>query len=230
MLLHSEHRSGPHAIADGQDALVARLLGKGVSVELSDDWTGLEDVNARNRNSWFPLLPKPEGAPGMWMAGRDRDGDVVATQGAVLLDCAERSFGERLADLSAFHDPGAAPSAEWCFCASEAAYARRGRVAFVVAGWVRPDWRGRGIFHPMAHLMRLRAWSRWDVHHWVGLVDADIVPHWNARSAGSRLLERRPSIVYHQEGVGRLPLRLLSFTRAGVAMDAAGLLAARRVA
>ncbi len=200
-------------------ALRATLAAQGLTAFVSDQWSGLEAVNARNRDSWFELLPRPASVPCFWIGATDADGAVVATQGAVLLDCAGPSFGDRLADLSAFHDPGTAPAGDWCFCGSEAAHDTHGWVAFVVAGWVRPDWRGRGLFHPMAALARLLAWSRWDVHWWCGLVDPETVPVWCSRGAGRRRLEPRPTILYRQQGVGRLPLRLLRFSRPALVLD-----------
>ncbi|MBP2303291.1 hypothetical protein [Azospirillum picis] len=206
----------PHAFA----ALQNRLESKGVRLFLSSDWGGLERVNARNVNAWFPLLPHPHSAPAHWIGAVDSSGDIVATQGAILLDCTAKSFGERLGDLSAFHDLGTAPPDEWCFCASEAAFDTRGRTAFVTSGWVAPHWRGRGLFHPMATLMRLACLSLWDVHWWAGLVEEETVPVWNAAGAGRRRLEPRPTILYQQSGVARCPLHLLRFSRAGVLLDA----------
>ncbi|MBK3798654.1 hypothetical protein GAY33_05310 [Azospirillum brasilense] len=212
----------PDSLAAGRRALAASLHNRGVELSFSDDWHGLEAVNSRNRNSWFELLPRPATAPAFWLAARDARGEVVGTQGAVFLDCAVSSFGQRLGDLSAFHDPGTQPPAdrEWCFCASDAAFDTVGRVAFVVAGWVRPDWRGKGLFHPMAALMRIACWHRWDVSWWAGLVDPETIPVWNARGSGKRRLEPRPTILYHQNGVGRLPLHLLRFSRPAVILDA----------
>ncbi|MBP2291060.1 hypothetical protein [Azospirillum rugosum] len=204
-----------------RDALMRKLAARGVSLAVCDDWSELQRLNETNRNSWFELLPRPSSSPAFWIAATDATGEVVATQGVVLLDCSKVSFGERLGDLTAFHDAGRAPVGEWCFCASEAAFDTTGRVAFVVAGWVRPDWRGKGLFHPMAALMRLAAWARWDVHWWAGLVDPETVPVWNAKGAGRRRLEPRPTIMYQQNGVGRLPLHLLRFSRPAMVSEAA---------
>ncbi|TWA76874.1 hypothetical protein FBZ83_11715 [Azospirillum brasilense] len=198
--------------------LCGELVARGVTPILCESWPDLQALNARHRDSWFPLLPKPASAPAFWVGAADAGGDIIATQGAVFLDCAASSFGERLADLSAFHD-GTPPEGEWSFCASEAAHDARGRVAFVVAGWVRPDWRGRGLFHPMAFLARLLAWERWGVNWWCGLVDPETVPIWNGRGAGRRRLEPRPTILYEQKDAGRLPLHLLRFSRPGVVLD-----------
>ena len=221
----------PASISDAAVALAGRIEAKGLSLRLSDSWQELQDVNERNANSWFPLLPRPTGSTAHWIAAHDADGQIVATQGAVLLDCSSTSFGERLADLTAFHAPNTAPAGEWCFCASDPSFETRGQVAFVVAGWIHPGWRGHGLFHPMAALMRYICWMRWEVNWWAGLVDPETVPVWQVAGAGRRRLDPRPTILYHQTGVGRLPLHLLRFSRAGVTLDAATVLArAKRVA
>ncbi|MGQ9366628.1 hypothetical protein [Azospirillum sp. ST 5-10] len=207
------------AVARARQAMTARAADVGLDLFVADDWGGLDALNARNRNSWFPLLPRPAAAPAFWVGARDAAGDVVATHGVVLVDCAGVSFGDRLADLSLFHDHGRAPSEEWCFCASEAAYDTHGRVGWIVAGWTRPDWRGKGVFHLVGRFARAVSWTRWRPLWWVGLVDPETVPVWSGRAAGRRRIEARPGVLYHQAGVGRLPLHVMRLSRAGFALD-----------
>lgn len=210
----------PHAV----EALIARLESKGVHVFLNTDWTALEAINTRHANSWFPLLPHPVSAPTMWVGAADASGDVVASYGGVLIDCGPRSLGEKLGDLTVFHDDGDAPHEEWCFCASEGAFDTRGRVAWMTAGWTDPAWRGRGLFHPLGHLLRMTSWAAWDVHWWAGVVEEETVPVWNAPGAGRRRLEARPSILYQQSGVARCPLHFCRFSRPAVTLDASAIL------
>ncbi|WP_175426631.1 hypothetical protein [Azospirillum brasilense] len=207
------------ALGAARDRLCGELVARGVTSILCESWPDLEQLNARHRNSWFPLLPKPASAPSFWLGLVDGEGEVVATHAVVLLDCSASSFGARLADLSALHDPGSAPADEWAFVASEAAHDTRGSVAWIVAGWTRPDWRGAGLFHRLGELVRLVALSRWNPKWVVGLVDPETVPVWSGRGGGRRRLEERPGILYHQNGVGRLPLHLMRWSRAAVALD-----------
>lgn len=210
----------PHAaLRTARDALCAEALVLGLTLILSDDWTELERVNAANREGWFPLLPKPASAPSFWVAAVDAEGEIVGTHGVVALDCDTISFGVRLADLSAFHDPGAAAVGEWAFCASAAALQTVGSVAWIVAGWNRPDWRGRGLFHLLGAVARLVALARWSPRWVVGLVDPETVPVWRKRCAGRALLEPLPANLYHQDGVGRLPLHFMRWSRPAVALD-----------
>ena len=212
--------AGPLAPALGtaRDRLCTELIARGVTPVLCESWADLEALNAQHRDSWFPLLPKPASAPAFWLALVDGEGEVVATHGVVLVDCSAASFGSRLADLSAFHDPGNAPAEEWAFVASEAAHDTTGSVAWIVAGWTRPDWRGRGLFHRLGALARLVALSRWNPKWVVGLVDPETVQVWECYG-GRRRLEERPGILYHQNGVGRLPLHFMRWSRPAVMLD-----------
>ncbi|MCG5238385.1 hypothetical protein ACIU1J_32255 [Azospirillum doebereinerae] len=214
----------PADVSGAVAALSARLESKGVSLFISDDWSALEAINARHANSWFPLLPHPASAPTLWVGAADQGGDVVASYGGVLLDCGRQSLGEKLGDLTVFHDAGDAPAEEWCFCASEAAFDTRGRVTWMTAGWTNPAWRGRGLFHPLGHLLRFVSWAAWDVHWWAGVVEEETVPVWNAPGAGRRRLEARPAVLYQQSGVDRCALHLCRFSRAAVTLDAGGIL------
>lgn len=211
----------PHGpvLRAARDALCAAGLAVGVTLVLVEEWEALADLNARHRGDWFPLLPRPAAAPSFWVAAVDADGEFVATHGVVLLDCSAASFGARVGDLTAFHDPGAAPSEEFGFCASLAAHETCGAVAWIVAGWSRPDWRGRGLFHLLGAVARLVALDRLSPRWMVGLVDPETVPVWTRRCAGRALLEPLPAVLYQQAGVGRLPLHFMRWSRPAVLLD-----------
>ncbi|AWJ92630.1 hypothetical protein Sp245p_26305 (plasmid) [Azospirillum baldaniorum] len=203
----------PPDIEAARDRLCTELVDRGVTPVLSESWADLQALNARHRESWFPLLPKPPSAPAFWIGLVDGEGEVVATYGVVLVDCAGSSFGARLMDLSALHDPGSAPADEWVFVASEGAHDAMGPVAWIVAGWIRPDWRGSGLFHRLGALTRLLALCCWPVGWVVGLVDPETVPVWRGRGVSRHRLEDRPGILYRQSGVGRLPLHFMRWSR-----------------
>ncbi len=205
-----------------RDRLNAAAAAKGVTLFVSDDWPTLAALNERHRAGWYSLLPKPASAPCFWVGAVDAAGEVAVTHGVVLVDCTARSFGERVTDLSLFHDAGQAPAEEWAFCASGAALETRGAVAWIVAGWNRPDWRGRGLFHLLGAVARLVAWQRYRPRWVIGLVDPETVPVWAGRCTGWALLERRASILYHQQGIGRLPLHFMRWGRSAVLLDLEG--------
>lgn len=213
--------AGPYAdtLKAAHDVLCASALAAGVTLVLVEEWEELERLNARHRGDWFPLLPRPAAASSFWVAAVDADGEFVATHGVVLLDCSAASFGARVGDLTAFHDPGAAPSDEWAFSASPSAHDTRGAVAWIVAGWNRPDWRGRGLFHMLGAVARLVALDRWSPRWVVGLVDPETVPVWERRCAGRALLEPLPAVLYQQHDVGRLPLHFMRWSRDAVVLD-----------
>ncbi len=212
---------GPHTatLTARRDALCAEALTLGVTPILSEDWCALAELNVRHRTGWFPLLPRPASAPSFWIGAADAQGDIVATHGVVLLDCSVASFGTQVADLRAFHDVPAAPVDEWAFCASPTAHDTMGSVAWIVAGWSRPDWRGRGLFHLLGAIARMVALARWSPRWTVGLVDPETVPVWSSRHGGRRRLEALPAILYHQAGVGRLPLHFMRWSQAAVVLD-----------
>ncbi|CAO3372916.1 hypothetical protein [Azospirillum argentinense] len=207
------------ALRGARDRLCKGLVARGVTPILCESWEALQGLNALHRGNWFPLLPKPSSAPAFWLGLVDGEGEVVATHAVVLVDCAASNFGAKLADLSALHDPGSAPADEWAFVASEAAHDTRGKVAWIVAGWTRPDWRGAGLFRRLGELARLVALARWNPKWVVGLVDPETVPVWSGRGGGRCRLEERPGILYHQSGVGRLPLHFMRWSRHAVYMD-----------
>ncbi|KAA0576663.1 hypothetical protein [Azospirillum sp. Sh1] len=211
----------PHGpvLRSARDALCAAGLAAGVTLVLVEEWGALAELNDRHRGEWFPLLPRPSATPSFWVAAVDADGEFVATHGVVLLDCSAASFGARVGDLTAFHDPGAAPVGEFGFCASPAAQETRGAVAWIVAGWNRPDWRGRGLFHLLGAVARLVALDRWSPRWVVGLVDPESVPVWVRRCAGRALLEPLPAVLFQQAGVGRLPLHFMRWSRDAVVLD-----------
>ncbi|WP_148294182.1 hypothetical protein [Azospirillum sp. B506] len=214
-------QGSPHGpvLRAARDALCAAGLAVGVTLVLVEEWEALAQLNAWHRGDWFPLLPRPAAAPSFWVAAVDADGEFVATHGVVLLDCSTASFGARVGDLTAFHDPGAAPSEEFGFCASPAAHETRGAVAWIVAGWNRPDWRGRGLFHLLGAVARLVALDRWSPRWVVGLVDPETVPVWVRRCAGRALLELLPAVLYQQAGVGRLQLHFMRWSRPAMLLD-----------
>ncbi|MGD9830000.1 MAG: hypothetical protein AB7E70_04470 [Hyphomicrobiaceae bacterium] len=142
---------------------------RGVSVTL----TGFDElvaVNRRNRASWAPILPifdpaRGGAAPedGLALLGRDRDGSVVTAMAARHYLWPATSFAEEARNLRLFHkDPatGKLPG-ECCEVTSDGASLVSGRIAFVGAGWFRPDFRGRALSGVMSRLTRTCAYLRW---------------------------------------------------------------------
>ncbi|WP_207458674.1 hypothetical protein [Azospirillum sp. SYSU D00513] len=203
-----------------RDGLCAGLRALDLAPFVSTDWGALERLNAQHRDSWFELLPRPASAACLWAGVTDSAGDVVAVQASILLDCAGRSYGARLEDLTSFYD-APAPADAWCFSASPEAREARGRVAMMSSGWVRPDLRGgnRDLFHQLGRLNRLAVLTRWCPDWLVALIDPPVSRLWTVRAVGERHLDRHPTVLFHQPGEGRLRLHVLRFRPEAVAAD-----------
>lgn len=215
---------GPNAalLRGARDALCAAARAKGLTLFISDDWTDLEEVNRRNRASWVPILHRAPSLPSFWIGAVDGEGEVVATQGGLLVDCAGRSFADRLQDLSVFYDAPAreAPIAEFCFVGGGSlAWETDGAVCWIVAGWNHPSVRGQGLFHLVGRVVRLVSWLRWAPRYWAGVVMPETVPAWSEGRAGHRHLSARPDILYRESSTPRPALHFLRICRAGALLD-----------
>jgi hypothetical protein len=161
------------------------------------------------------------------MRAANARGEVVAVQVAALLDCDARSFGTRLADLSAFYDrrSNAAPG-EWCRVTSALAHATFGRVVWTFGGWARPDYRGKGLLPLLNRVGKLAAWSRWEPDCFVGVVEPAILPFWSTARIGPRTLEDAAGIEWHGPEGEHAPMHFMRFSRDQFQADAVRTVAA----
>jgi len=142
---------------------------------------------------------------------------VVAVQAAALFDCTALSIGERFAGMTVFYDQPErdAPAEEWCTCTSAAAHATKGRVVWTLAGWTRPDYRGRALFPLFQRVNKLVCWATWGpVDAFVSVCDPPIRPNWTEAKMGPRYMDAEPSITYRQQGLGELPMHFIAFSPA----------------
>jgi predicted nucleic acid-binding Zn ribbon protein len=127
-------------------------------------------VNRANSDSWRPLISlfdpdlsdiKPE--MGFVLVGRDKDGDIVATQAARLYDWST-SLADEAASLRMFYaDPAAACArGDRCEINTPVAKMITGRVVFSGAGWYRRDFRKRGLATILPRISRAYAFTRWN--------------------------------------------------------------------
>jgi hypothetical protein len=131
----------------------------------------LVDINRANSDSWLPLLPffDPEvggvtAETGFAILGRDRDGQVVATQAARFYDWTNSTLIEEARALRMFYaEPEAAVArGDRCEITAPAATAISGRVVFSGAGWYRRDYRGKGLALILPRMSRAYAFTRWN--------------------------------------------------------------------
>lgn len=206
-----------------RDVLCARAQAVGTKLFVSDSWTALEQINRRNLDTWRPLLHRNSSFPAVWVGALDCAGEVVGTQAALRVDCRQRSYGERLEDLSLFYDrPDDVPPGEACFVGGYSpVLTTRGIVAWLAAGWVHPNFRRRDadLFHVIGRAIRLVAWPLWNPSWWAGVVEPETCSKWSVERAGRRHLDDRPTILYQQRDVKRPPLHHMRISRSAFRLD-----------
>ncbi|PWC98008.1 hypothetical protein [Azospirillum sp. TSO5] len=215
-----------------RDALCGTALQRGYTLISCDDWDLLERINRENLDSWLPIMHRPNGDGWFWVGAADADGRIVATQAGVLIDCGQRSFGDRLSDLSFFYaDPERDNGVgEMCFCASDTAFKTLGQFCYLTAGWTHPAARGKGLFHLVGRAVRLLAMGRWSPNWWGGMVAPGTVPQWAEKKAGRRFLEHRPTILYQNPPCGfeYPPLHFMRISRSAFFLDMQAVIDAAR--
>jgi hypothetical protein len=131
----------------------------------------LVDINRANSDSWLPLLPlfDPEvggvtAETGFALLGRDKAGQVVATQAARFYDWTNSTLIEEARSLRMFYADTEAAIArgDRCEITTPAATATSGRVVFSGAGWYRRDYRGKGLARILPRISRAYAFTRWN--------------------------------------------------------------------
>lgn len=152
----------------------------------------LMDVNRANLGNWRPIIPTFDPACSELTAdnafcilGRDRHGDVVATQAFRLFKWPTKSFWSAAEDLTLYYaDPArdAAPG-ETCEVTAQAARNVHGRVAFGGAVWYRPDYRHAYLSYIIPRIARTIAFSRWSTDYTASMIQDSVF----ARGMGSRV-------------------------------------------
>src|SRR5262249_42104008 len=129
------------------------------------NWQDLVAANKANPDSWRPLAPifdpdRSDIRPGMGfvLIGRDKDGDIVATQAARFYDWSS-SLEDEATSLRMFYaDPAAAfARGDRCEITTPIAKNITGRVVFSGAGWYRRDFRGKGLAAILPRISRAYA-------------------------------------------------------------------------
>lgn len=160
-----------------------RLLGRfaehGLTVEVTHDFPELVRVNdaAQAAGSWDQLFPPadhrcsdltPDNA--FLLLARNRAGEVVITLLQRVWNTGNLARDIRTMDLFySYIDPC---SIESCTVPpSTLADTTAGKIALVTGGWVRPDWRGKGLFGQMLRLGKAVSLCRWSPDWWVGLAE-----------------------------------------------------------
>lgn len=155
----------------GRFFLLADAAARQRGVTLSFGTLGdLVAINRRNSDTWRPLLPIFDPAYGaiddgnsFALIGRNRAGDVVATQAARLFPWTDTDFAQEAANLRLFYaDPERQKlPAERIGVTAPSAKRVTGRVTYSGGVWFRPDYRGRLLTAILPRISRAIAFTRW---------------------------------------------------------------------
>ena len=158
----------------------------------------LIEANRSNADSWRPLFPVFDEALGgvtpetaFVLIGRDKRGEVVATQSARIYDWSETSLKDEANSLRMFYaDPVAACArGDRCEITTPIAEKIRGRVAFSGAVWYRRDFRGKDLATILPRISRAYAFTRWNSDFTIGLMADAVIAGGMAERVGYTKLE-----------------------------------------
>jgi hypothetical protein len=175
----------------------AKLREKGIHLSL-EPISLLGEVNRNNRDSWAPIYPgldtnycKLDSSNALCFLGRDKHGDIVATQGARLYDFTGTTFSEEAASLKPFYDDPREFMAkgERCRVTAWAGALITGRAAYSGATWVRPDYRGHRLVEWLPRLSRATATALWQPDVIFGFMAESLVKRGLLKSNGFRNVE-----------------------------------------
>jgi hypothetical protein len=158
----------------------------------------LVEANRANSDSWLPLLPifdptlggvRPE--TGFVIIGRDKNGEVVATQAARLYDWSETTLKDEATWLRMFYaDPDTALArGDHCKITTPVAQGIKGRVAYSGAGWYRRDFRGKGLATILPRISRAYAFTRWNTDFTISFIGDAVTAGGMAERAGYTKVE-----------------------------------------
>lgn len=152
----------------------------GLLLTIETDFEALLAFNKTQSESWYPLTPMydprvnhmtPETS--FWISGRDRHGDIVATQCARFYDWTGTNFKAEFESLRlAYEHPDAVMfPEELAICEAPSATSITGPVCFSGAAWYRPDYRGTGLSSFLPRISRTLAYTKWGTHYTYSFIE-----------------------------------------------------------
>lgn len=127
-------------------------------------------ANEQNRNNWLPLIPLFDPDFGalddensFCILGWNASGEVVTANAGRFYDWQATNLVREAESLRLFYDDPERMKAvgERCEATATMATCITGRVAYVGAAWVRPDFRGRGLSETLPRFAKACALTRW---------------------------------------------------------------------
>jgi len=158
----------------------------------------LIEANKANSDTWRPLVPVFDEALGgatpktaFVLIGRNKDGEVVATQAARIYDWPETSLKDEATSLRMFYaDPDAAFAREdRCEITAPIAEKITGRVVFSGGIWYRRDFRGKDLGTILPRISRAYAFTRWHSDFTIGMMGDAVIAGGLAARAGYTKVE-----------------------------------------
>jgi hypothetical protein len=183
-------------IADFFPKAVAQIRAQGLTLSFvsMDELTA---INARNRDSWRPLLPIFDPAHGVnatdsyCIVARNGQGDAVATTAGRLFRWTRTTFkqeAESLRLLYAEPEQHRGPDETISVTAPKASNIT-GRVVFNGAAWNRRDYRGGSLSAILPRIGRTYALTRWASDHIMSIMAEDVYRGGVAERAGYKDVE-----------------------------------------
>ena len=179
-------------VAYGPQAIISRFIlqgdrearNRGVYLTVEDDFEALIAFNKSKTATWYPMIPifdpdfselGPDNA--FWIAGRNRDGDIVAVQCARRYDWRDTDFKREFESLRfAYRDPDLDRWPEECtFCNAPSGHRISGMVCYSGGAWYHPDYRGVGLASIIPRLSRTIAYGRWNTDFTISVVEPVLV-------------------------------------------------------
>ena len=158
----------------------------------------LAEVNRANSSTWRPLVPLLDEAVGgvtpetaVVLIGRNKDGEIVATQAARFYDWSDTSLRREATSLRMFYaDPEAACArGDRCEMTTPVAEQITGRVVFSGGIWYRRDFRGKDLGTILPRISRAYAFTRWNSDFTIGMMADAVIAGGLAERAGYTKIE-----------------------------------------
>jgi hypothetical protein len=171
---------GPRGLL-GRFFLAAEAAARERGVELEfGSFDDLVETNRRNIRTWSQLVrvfdssiaPIPADRA-FCILGRDRHGEIVATQAARLYQTGEECLGDVMQSLRLFFPDSLTPelaASERCEVTAPAARVLKGRIVYSGGGWYHPRFRGCALSAILPRISRAYAFTRWDSDYTVTFV------------------------------------------------------------
>jgi hypothetical protein len=191
--VHLKIKHGPVSLL-GRFFLWADTAARGRGVTLSfGSLQELIEANRSNSESWRPLVPVFDEALGgatpetaFVLIGRNKDGEVVATQAARIYDWPKTSLKDEATSLRMFYaDPDSAFARDnHCEIIAPIAEKITGRVVFSGGIWYRRDFRGKDLGNILPRISRAYAFTRWNTDFTIGMMADAVIAGGLAERAG----------------------------------------------